>query len=232
MLSSWSMIPISDSIRTLNAPWVNRVIILVNVLVFAYMASLAGGISFDTQAVANFINQFAFKPSTLTSNPADAVADIFSSMFMHGGLEHIGGNMLFLWIFGDNIEDRLGKVKYLLFYLACGVAAALTQALFSGGSNAPMLGASGAIGGVLGAYLVLYPQSGIFTIIPPFFRFTIPAFLYLPYWIALQVYAVFTGSQSGVALWAHIGGFIFGAVAAFFLAGPKPSHVPATRFYR
>ena len=232
----WRMLPLYDTIRPGIAPWVNRGLVLVNVLVYAYMSLLNGNpVSFVSAGVERFILDWAFKPVTLVANPPDAAVDILSSMFMHGGPEHLLGNMLFLWIFGDNIEDRLGHGRYLAFYLLAGVAAALSQAVFggflTGESAAPMLGASGAIGGVLGAYLVLYPASRIVTYIFPVFRVGIPAFLYLPFWVLNQFLALSSG-QSGVALWAHIGGFVFGFLAVRVMAGPKPATVPDGPYYR
>jgi membrane associated rhomboid family serine protease len=158
------MLPLYDSIRSERTPWVMRAIILVNVLVYVYMALLnQNWLEFNSNRIEAFILTWAFKPITLVSNPPDAAIDIFTSMFMHGGLLHLAGNMLFLWIFGDNIEDRLGHGRFLVFYLAAGIAAALTQGILggfaTGDTQSPMLGASGAIGGVLGAYLMLYPRS-------------------------------------------------------------------------
>jgi membrane associated rhomboid family serine protease len=230
------VIPIYDTIKSSSVPWVTRAIIVVNLAVFVYMALLDGNwLSFDGPRVNAFILEWAFKPATLIQNPLDAVRDILVSMFMHGGLEHIVGNMLFLWIFGDNIEDRLGHARFLGFYLAGGVVAALTQAVLggflAGNAAGPMLGASGAIGAVLGAYLMLYPASQIYTIIFPLFRFFIPAFLYLPYWAVIQFVQLSSG-QAGVALWAHIGGFLFGVIAVRFLAGSEPDFIARGRFGR
>ncbi len=230
------MIPIYDTVKSSTVPWVTRAIIVVNLAVFVYMALLDGRwLSFDGPRVNAFILEWAFKPATLIQNPLDAVRDIFASMFMHGGLEHIVGNMLFLWIFGDNIEDRLGHARFLGFYLAGGVVAALTQAVLggflAGNAAGPMLGASGAIGAVLGAYLMLYPASQIYTIIFPLFRFFIPAYLYLPYWAVIQFVQLSSG-QAGVALWAHIGGFLFGVIAVRFLAGSAPDFIARGRFGR
>jgi membrane associated rhomboid family serine protease len=222
------MLPLSDTIRSGTVPVVNRIIVILNVIVYVYMASLAnfdllslGANTGESQAVNRFILGWAFIPATLTTDPLHAAVTILSSMFMHGSLLHIGGNMLFLWVFGDNIEDRLGHVGFAVFYLLGGVAAALAQAFLGGDPGAPTLGASGAIGAVLGAYLVLYPSSGIRTYVPPFFVFVIPAFIYLPYWAFLQ-YRSLQAGDAGVALWAHIGGFAFGAVAMLVLGRGAP----------
>jgi membrane associated rhomboid family serine protease len=152
---------------------------------------------------------------------------LFTSMFMHGGILHIAGNMLFLWVFGNNIEDRLGRVKFLLFYLLAGLIAVYTQALLSSGSTAPTIGASGAIAGVLGAYALLFPRARVLTLIFIIFFVTlveIPALILLGIWFILQFLpalgqvAVQTGGGEGVAYFAHVGGFLFGlAVAAFMV---------------
>jgi membrane associated rhomboid family serine protease len=152
---------------------------------------------------------------------------LFTSMFMHGGILHIAGNMLFLWVFGNNIEDRLGRVKFLIFYLLAGLLAVYTQALIDTGSTAPTIGASGAIAGVLGAYALLFPQARVLTLIFIIFFVTlveIPALILLAIWFILQFVpalgqvAVETGGDQGVAYFAHVGGFVFGlAVAGFIL---------------
>ena len=225
------MLPLYDSIRSQRTPWVMRAIILVNVLVYVYMALLnQNWLEFNSNRIEAFILTWAFKPITLVSNPPDAAIDMFTSMFMHGGLLHIAGNMLFLWIFGDNIEDRLGHGRFLVFYLGAGIAAALAQGILGGfligQTDYPMLGASGAIGGVLGAYLMLYPTAKIISLIV-FFRVAIPAFLYLPFWAYMQ-FASLSRGDSGVALWAHIGGFIFGFIIVRFMAAP-PTLIPSRR---
>jgi membrane associated rhomboid family serine protease len=139
---------------------------------------------------------------------------VFTAMFMHGGWEHVLGNMLFLWIFGNNIEDRLGRRRFIVFYLLGGLAAALLQFLAGPSSDVPNIGASGAIAAVLGGYLVLYPRSSVITFIPPVFFFPLPAVLFLLAWIALQVYSASSvhvgGASGGIAYFAHIGGFVFG----------------------
>ncbi|MEP6641212.1 MAG: rhomboid family intramembrane serine protease [Gaiellales bacterium] len=142
------------------------------------------------------------------------LASVFTSMFMHGSWEHVLGNMLFLWIFGNNIEDRLGRRRFIVFYLLGGLAAAVLQFLAGPGSDVPNIGASGAIAAVLGGYLVLYPRAAVITFIPPFFFFPLPAVLFLLGWILLQVYSAGSGqvgsAGGGIAYFAHIGGFIFG----------------------
>ena len=218
------MIPIRDEIPTRRVPIINYLLIAANILVFVLML-LAGS------AQEALVYQFAMIPANFT-NGVDLgdVIDIFTSMFMHAGLAHIAGNMLYLWIFGDNVEDRLGPVKYLAFYLMGGVVASLTHLLTNPGSQIPTVGASGAIAAVLGAYLVLFPQSRIMTFIPLgfFMRLTaVPAIIVLGFWFILQLFSgVMSLGQAdvgGVAFWAHIGGFVAGVVMAKLLA---PGHRP------
>jgi len=218
------MIPIRDSIPTRRVPIVNYALIGANLLVFLLMW-LAG------PEQERLVYQFALIPVSF-SNGIDLgdITDIFTSMFMHAGLAHIAGNMLYLWIFGDNVEDRLGSFKYLLFYLAGGLAASLTHLLFNPNSQIPTVGASGAIAAVLGAYLVMYPQSRIATFIPLgfFMRLAmVPASVVLGFWFILQLFNGFlsigAADVGGVAFWAHIGGFVAGVVLAKLMPAPRPS---------
>ncbi len=218
------MIPIRDQIPTRRVPVVNYLIIAANVVVFL-LQSLSGPYE---QAI---VYEFALIPySFVTSLSLGDIMDIFTSMFMHAGLAHIAGNMLYLWIFGDNVEDSLGHGKYLLFYLLGGVVASLTHIITNPGSQIPTVGASGAIAAVLGAYLVLYPQSRVLTLIPLgfFIRLSlVPASIVLGLWFVLQF---FSGLMSlggadvgGVAFWAHVGGFVTGVVLAkIFSRNRKP----------
>lgn len=153
---------------------------------------------------------------------------ILASMFMHGGLLHLGGNMLFLWVFGNNIEDRLGLVGYAVFYLGAGVAATFAHVFLNPDSVIPVIGASGAIAGVMGAYLVWYPHARILTVVPLFFLlfFRLPAALILGFWFLLQFFDAFNPS-SGVAVAAHIGGFVVGALVALIIGRPRPRPRPA-----
>jgi membrane associated rhomboid family serine protease len=218
------MIPIRDQNPTRHAPIMNYLLIAANVLVFLFFL-MAGA---NQEAL---VYQFALIPSNVTAGvDLGDVRDIFTSMFMHGGWAHLLGNMLYLWIFGDNVEDRLGSFNYLLFYLAGGVAASLAHILTNPGSQIPTVGASGAIAAVLGAYLVLYPRSRVLTFIPLgfFMRLTlVPASIVLGLWFVLQLFngVVSLGGpdMGGVAFWAHIGGFAFGVLTAFLFArGHKP----------
>ncbi len=214
------MIPIRDQIPTRTVPVVNYLLILANILVFVFQWLLG-------QNQEALVYQFAMIPAQFTSgiDPGD-IADMFSSMFMHAGFFHLAGNMLYLWIFGDNVEDSMGHLLYFLFYLLGGVVASLAHIFTNPGSQIPTVGASGAIAAVLGAYLVLYPRSRVLTIIPLgfFLKVTmVPASLVLGLWFVLQILSgvVSLGAEDvgGVAFWAHIGGFVAGVVVAFLLRG-------------
>jgi membrane associated rhomboid family serine protease len=209
-----NMIPVKDEIATRETPVVNYVLIAINVIVYLFMA-LAGP---ETQAA--IVAKYAMIPAHFADGVTLAdLMTIFTSMFMHAGLAHLGGNMLYLWIFGDNVEDRIGHFRYLVFYLVGGVVASLAHLVTNWGSELPTVGASGAIAAVLGAYLVLFPASRIVTLIPlgNFSRLTTaPAFVFLGLWFILQLFEgvmTFGGADvSGVAFWAHVGGFVAGMV--------------------
>lgn len=223
------MIPIRDEIKTHRTPIVNYALVVINVLVFLWMFLNSGNLE-------SIYYEYALIPSNFLNgiNLGD-VKDIFTSMFMHGGWMHLIGNMLYLWIFGDNIEDRLGHIGYLIFYLAGGIAAALLQTLISPSSQIPMVGASGAIAGVLGAYLVMYPNSRVYTFIPIGFYARVrlvPAVVVLGLWFLLQLISG-VGSlgaldQGGTAYFAHIGGFIFGLIVGWMFKrrGREPQPAP------
>ena len=209
------MLPIGDddsSRRTV--PIVTYALIALNVLFF--FVELTGGDA--------FINRWAFVPSRFLANPGADFLTLFTSMFMHAGWLHLGGNMLYLWIFGDNVEDRFGHVKYLIFYLVCGLAATFAQLAFSTGSNIPNLGASGAIAGVLGSYIVMFPQEQVRVLLGTTVS-SVSALIVIGGWIVLQFFsgvASITSSAAdtgGVAFMAHIGGFIAGVVLTFLLRG-------------
>jgi membrane associated rhomboid family serine protease len=210
------MFPIGDdnSGRRL-VPYVTYVLIALNVLFF--LVELAGGDA--------FIGAWAFIPSRFLADPGGDFLTIFTSMFMHAGWVHIGGNMLYLWIFGDNVEDRFGHLQYLFFYLVCGIAATFAQLAFSIGSNVPNLGASGAIAGVLGAYLLLFPSRKV-TVLLGYGVARMPALIVIGFWIVLQFFngigsIVVSTDTGGVAYMAHIGGFIAGLVLAVILRGKR-----------
>ena len=210
------MIPIRDEIPTRHTPVVNYLLIAANVLLFMWMFFM------PDSALETFVNKYAMVPAHFADGvDAGDVLTIFTSMFMHAGLAHIAGNMLYLWIFGDNVEDRLGHFRYLIFYLVGGVVASLTHLATNWGSDLPTVGASGAIAAVLGAYLVYYPGGRIATFIPLgfFYRLTwVPAAVVLGLWFLLQLFEgvmSFGGADvGGVAVWAHVGGFVAGMAMA------------------
>ncbi len=211
------MFPISDDNLEPGVPIVTWSIIGACIAVFLWQMSLTGN------AAERAVFEFGAVPATLFGKPdvaavVPAWATILTSMFMHGGLAHIGGNMLYLWIFGDNVELAMGRVKFLAFYLICGTIAALTQALQSPESTVPLIGASGAISGVLGAYLLLQPFAHVRVIIMPlpfFIRvISVPSLVVLGFWFVIQFLSGLSSNadKGGVAFWAHVGGFIAGMV--------------------
>ena len=255
------MIPIADSQRSRTFPYVNVAIIVINFAVFFYELSLS---QHAIQAViGNFrvtseLDRFIFQWGNIPACTFDALGwnrhligsqvrecaaqphaawTPISAMFMHGGWLHILGNMLFLWIFGDNVEDAMGHVRYAVFYLIVGVLAALTHGLVNANDLIPAIGASGAIAGVMGAYIVLYPRATVRVIIPLFFfiPFRLPAFVLIGFWFLLQVFSGFSslgvnavGASGGVAYFAHIGGFIAGAaLVSIFVLGRHRSPTAA-----
>ena len=199
-----------------------------NVYGFLFELSLA------PRALDRFLYAYSFVPARLWSGQVPFSASLFTilvAMFLHAGWLHIIGNMLFLYIFGDNVEDRLGHFRYLVFYLLCGVAASLCHAFFNPDSRLPSLGASGAISGVLAAYLFLYPRARILTLVPFFFFFSvqIPAFFFIFYWFAIQFFSgalslqASTPTTGGTAYFAHIGGFAAGVVLLFAMKPTRPT---------
>jgi rhomboid family protein len=222
------MIPLRDNIPSRRFPGVTLGIIIVNVLIFFQEVRLG-------PYVQDVMFTWGIVPTHYTGAAeglrlAGKVLPLFTSMFLHGGWVHLIGNMWVLWIFGDNVEDRLGHFRYLGFYLLSGLAAAFLHIFTNLHSEMPTIGASGAIAGVMGAYFRFYPSARVETIIPPFFFgpfFNLPAVLFLGFWFLLQFYngALSLGARGqtfgGVAWWAHVGGFVFGLVIALF-AGRTP----------
>ena len=213
------MIPLYDTVRTRKFPLVNVLLIVVNVLVFFYELQLS------PSALERFISTWGLVSTRVVSHPTIAWITLFTSMFLHGGWLHLIGNMWFLYIFGDNVEGRMNGARYLIFYLLSGVAAALLQVFILPTSQVPTIGASGAIAGVLGAYLISFPRARIASLVPILFIFTIieiPAAIFLILWFALQVFsglfAIQGANASGIAWWAHVGGFVFGMLAIYFFA--------------
>ena len=211
------MFPLYDTVRSHRFPAINLILIVINALAFLYE------IQMNPSALKEFIFEWGLIPARLLSNPSAAWSTIFTSMFLHGGWFHIINNMWVLFVFGDNVEARMGGIRYLIFYLLCGVAAVLLQTYVLPSSDVPMIGASGAVAGVLGAYLILFPRSRIASLVPILFIFTIieiPAVIFLLFWFVSQLYsglfAIQGGGGSGIAWWAHIGGFIFGIIMVFF----------------
>lgn len=231
------MFPISDDNPGKTTPYVTYALIALNVLVFLYEITLS------QPQLERFFYQAAVIPAQLTATFDGApgaraelpeLTTLITSQFLHGGWMHIFGNMLFLWIFGNNVEDELGHSKFLVFYLTCGVLASLTQWFFSPTSAIPSLGASGAIAGVMGAYVVRFPLVQILTIVSVF-PLRVPAFVFLGIWFGQQALYSFASLQvrtnigmenGGIAYWAHAGGFVFGAlIALLFGMRREPSVV-------
>ncbi len=209
------MIPLRDENPTRSVAVVTILIIALNVLAFGYELTLPSQRSLEA-----LFADFALIPAAVTQTPGVAAyRSVLTSMFLHGGWLHLIFNMLFLWIFGNNVEDSVGHFRYAIFYLLCGVAAAAAQVAVQPDSRVPMIGASGAISGVLGAYLLLFPRARVLTLVPIwiFIRLVyLPAWIFLIVWFALQLLsgaATAGRAQSGgVAFWAHIGGFVAGMV--------------------
>jgi membrane associated rhomboid family serine protease len=217
------VIPLRDVIPSRTTPYVTITLIVINVLVFAYQFTL------DKPLLEEFILYFGLIPA------AFSWVAVLTSMFVHGGILHVGGNMLYLWIFGDNVEDRMGHGRFLVFYLLCGTAAALAQTAVRPDSTIAMVGASGAIAGVMGAYFVLYPRSRIVTLVPLFVFMQVmevPAILFLGVWFLLQflsgvgsIAATAAEPAGGIAFWAHIAGFVAGISGVLVFRRPERQRV-------
>jgi membrane associated rhomboid family serine protease len=217
------VIPLRDVIPSRTTPYVTITLVAINILVFLYQFSLG-------QAVNQFVLAYGLVPASFSW------VNVVTSMFLHGGFLHVGGNMLYLWIFGDNVEDRMGHGRFLAFYLLCGTAAALGQTLTVPNSVVPMVGASGAVAGVMGAYFVLYPHSRIVTLLPLFIFIQIievPAIFFLGIWFVMQllsgvgsIAAATEGEPGGgIAFWAHIAGFAAGVLGVFVFRRPQRERV-------
>lgn len=234
------MFPLKDATPRHGPSPVTWALLVINLLVFLYTLSLQA----DT-VIIRFISTFGFIPEEFFSSPLPELFTLLSSMFLHGGVMHIVGNMLFLVVFGDNVEDRMGHLGFLAFYLAGGAVATLAHGVFSPSSSMPLVGASGAISAVLGAYIMLFPRQRVLTLIPPliipwaflrlfrrfprFFVPWLPAWLYIGYWAFLQLFEAANGlvveqvnmDVSGVAWWAHVGGFLFGVLTVRLFIKPR-----------
>jgi membrane associated rhomboid family serine protease len=219
------MFPIGDDNSNIKIfPVVTYALIALNVLFF--FVELGGGTA--------FIERWAFVPARFVANPVADSITLFTAMFMHAGWVHLGGNMLYLWIFGDNVEDHFGHVKFLIFYLVCGLAATFAQLAINPESTIPNLGASGAIADVLGAYLLLFPQARI-KVLQRQRVVQVPALIVIGLWFVLQLFsgigsiAATTADTGGVAYMAHIGGFVAGFVLTFLFRGSGPKEVTGIR---
>lgn len=210
------MFPIGDeNEKGAGLPVVTLLLVIVNVLVFLYESTLG------ERSLENFVFTYGVVPQEIQHG--QDLYSLITSMFVHGGLAHVGGNMLFLWIFGDNVERRFGSLLYLVFYLGTGLAASATHVLFNQGSTIPSIGASGAISGVLGAYILMYPTNRVRVLVGYWWVFALPAYMFLGIWFLTQFIngiaslGVQTAQTSGVAVWAHVGGFVAGALGSFVL---------------
>jgi membrane associated rhomboid family serine protease len=229
------MIPLKDMTPRRSVPVVTLLLIVVNIGIFIHQIALSPA------AGDAFVRTYGLVPARIQLALAgrypfaQALIPLFTCMFLHGGFLHILGNMWFLWIFGANVEDRLGSIPYLFFYLVTGIGSGVAQVLFSWGSHVPSIGASGAISGVLGAYIVFFPASRILTLIPLFiiwFTVKIPAMVFIGLWFLAQFLSGLSSlgataaSAAGVAWWAHVGGFLFGAALAW-VASPSRQRSPS-----
>ena len=228
------MIPVGDSTRRRITPYVNLALIAACVLVFIYELSL------NAFEINDFFRDWGVVPAQLvdwwgSSTDVEEPSTVVTSMFIHGGWLHLIGNMLFLWVFGDNVEDAMGHGRYLLFYVLAGAGAVALQVYVDPDSPIPMVGASGAIAGVLGAYLVLYPRATIAVLIPWlwfFGAFPVPAAVLIVFWFLLQLLSgvaalgTATGVTEGIAFWAHVGGFATGLALVWVFRRSRPRRPP------
>jgi membrane associated rhomboid family serine protease len=226
------MFPLKNLSPRLTFPVMTLLLIIVNVLIFIFQVSL------PDRAAEAFINLYGMVPARVSLAIAghhhvtleQALVPLFTSMFLHGGWLHVLGNMWFLWIFGGQVEDRLGHFTYLVFYLICGLGSGIAQLTFSWSSKTPAIGASGAIAGVLGAYIVFFPSSRILTLVPLFiiwFTAQIPALVFIGLWFLIQFLSAISSlgaaSMGGVAWWAHVGGFLLGVLIAQLFRVGRPN---------
>jgi membrane associated rhomboid family serine protease len=231
------MLPLRDANPAHARPYLTWALVAVNVAVFLYMSSIG-----NVFRLVDFVYDYGFVPQSFAEDPGGRFLSLFTSLFLHGSWSHLISNMVFLIVFGDNVEDRFGRLPYLVFYLLGGAAATLTHALFEGRSPVPLVGASGAISAVLGAYIAIFPRQQVQTFIPPlflpwlllsffvrvprFFLLWLPAWVFIGYWALIQLFeaSATVGVQlddGSVAWWAHVGGFAFGLLWTN-LFRPKP----------
>lgn len=229
------MIPLRDTLVLSRLPVVNRTLVALEIVVFTVQL-VAGDAAEAWVKIFGFVPARFFDPAAFGFNRWETGVTLMTSLFMHGGFVHLIGNLIYLWIFGDDVEDRMGSLPYLLFFLSCGAAGSLTHAFLFPNSTIPSIGASGSIAGILGAFLVFHPRARIMTLIPLVVSYTlteVPALVFLPIWFGMQflngwfsiVSARGVQEVAGVAWWAHVGGFVFGAIAAktvdFYLSRKK-----------
>ncbi|HPF21443.1 MAG TPA: rhomboid family intramembrane serine protease [Syntrophomonas sp.] len=210
------MIPLRDSTPSDRFPLVTVVLILINLLIFMFETTLGSA------ALEALVYTYGLVPSQMIhyNGPLTGYLPFISSTFLHGSWMHVIGNMWVLWLFGDNVEDKMGHGRFLFFYLLCGLVAGITHVAFEPGSQVPVVGASGAAAGIMGAYFLMFRHARVFTYIPPIFLFNIPAGIYLGFWALTQLfYGTFqTLAQGQIAFWAHVGGFAAGMIIyRFFL---------------
>jgi membrane associated rhomboid family serine protease len=233
------VIPLRDENPSRHTPWMVWLLLAGNLAMFVYQIQIraAGG---DDAYVELFfrlglIPEALTSPGVWTSMPVPAPLTLFSSIFVHGDFFHLAGNMLYLWIFGDNVEDVMGPFRFLAFYLLCGLGAAATQVAIMPASDVPMVGASGAIAGILGAYALLYPRARVLTLVflLIFVRIMyLPAVVLLGIWFLMQLLSAGTSAGAGVAWWAHIGGFVVGVVLVRALAARLPTRTIQAKYRR
>ncbi|MDR4510507.1 MAG: rhomboid family intramembrane serine protease [Nitrososphaeraceae archaeon] len=219
------MFPIHDDNQRIHGrPYVNYFLISVNIIIFLWEVIVTDFFSNPDKIAQIFLNYGAVPNSVLEGN----FLSLITAMFLHGGVAHLIGNMVFLFIFGDNVEDKLGRIKYLILYIIWGILAGLIHSVYAssiGSGDIPAVGASGAISGVLGAYLIMFPRAKIYTIIAAFIITTVrvPAWAYIPFWFILQIIFNFLNPLGGVAYFAHIGGFLSGLATIFLIKNIMPS---------
>lgn len=214
------MFPLRDSTPSQTFPVVTVVLIVVNAVIFLFEATLS------LEQINQLVYVFGMVPANITNYSGIGYMSLFTSMFLHGSWAHVIGNMWILWLFGDNIEDRMGKFKFLLFYVICGLAAGVSHYCINPLSNIPVVGASGAVAGVMGAYFLMFRHARVLTFIPPFFLINIPAWVFLGFWVLSQLWCgaadLFSANACGqIAFWAHVGGFLAGMLLYRFFLKPE-----------
>lgn len=218
-------LPLKDDnpLRYIRFQYATVTLILVNVIVFFWQVSLAEGALNDVMMTAGVVPNTVFGaaklPAWLGELPSEVT--LITYMFLHGDWLHLLGNMVFLWVFGDNIEDAMGSLRFVLFFLLCGIAAGLAHVFMHAGSDAPLIGASGAIAGIIGAYVMLYPRVWMWTLAFMRIPLKLPAFVVIGAWIATQVFFVYAGIDDGTAWWAHLGGLAAGALLVVVFKRPE-----------